>query len=60
MITAKFIGKDRSMGFRKGNIYTLNITLKKNLIQIDDIKTDLFCYYSSIESFLANWRILNV
>ena len=60
MITAKFIGKDRSMGFRKGNIYTLNITLKKNLIQINDTKTDLFCYYNSIESFLANWRILNV
>ena len=25
MITAKFIGKDRSMGFRKGNIYTLKV-----------------------------------
>ena len=59
MMVAKFIGKDRSMGFRKGNLYRLKTCIGKKLIYAED-ESGLFCYYSSIESFLKNWKVLDV
>lgn len=57
---AEFIGKDRSMGFRKGETYILKTDIKKQMIWIVNQESNLYCCYDSVENFLKNWRILSV
>lgn len=56
---AQFIGKDKSMGFRKWRTY--NITFEMQHLPpywiILREENGLFCPYSSMEAVLENWRI---
>lgn len=60
MIKAKFMGKDKSMGFRTGKIYYLKSKCKDNNIIVSTIDNNLWCPYSSIESFLDNWKLIKL
>lgn len=52
---AKFIGKDKSMGFRTGRWY--NFTLVEQLGCIVLRETNgLFCPYSNMRKLLENWE----
>ena len=52
-IKAIFIGEDRSLGYRTGEQYEL-IVYRSWIKRIDG--TGL-CEYSSLQSFLKNWKI---
>lgn len=63
-ITAKFKGKDGSLGFKKRDIYTLSIDQKvkgdisiktTNLKKSEKAKV---CKYNTVLSFLSNWEIV--
>lgn len=63
-ITAKFKGKDGSLGFKKGEVYTISIDQKvkgdisiktTNLKKAEKAKV---CKYNTIVSFLSNWEIV--
>ena len=57
---AKFIGKNGSMGFVTNKIYELKSTCENGHIVIRTIDKKLWCPYSSIESFLRNWEIVEI
>lgn len=71
-IKAKFIGKDGSLGYRKGQIYSLIFKTVDDdrqsgcdhLIRISKINEEMPCIstnvvlYSSLNSFLKNWSPL--
>lgn len=57
VIDATFVGKDGSMGYRKGERYRLAVRRKK-IIPVGRVTTSRgarVCPYGSIEAFLANW-----
>lgn len=61
IIKAKFQGQDGSMGFKKGNEYSLSVThqggINMNIwVQFNDIKVE----YQSLISFLDNWDNIQV
>lgn len=60
MIKAKFIGDNHSMGFEYGRVYHLKSEVNNGCIVIKDINGKLWCPYSSMESFLANWAVLQI
>jgi hypothetical protein len=50
-----FIGKDRSMGYRLGHIYDLEIKIMYGMLHI---MGPTYCPYGSMEAFLKNWSQL--
>lgn len=55
-MTGKFIGEDKSMGFRTGHIYNF-ITMCRGNWLILRTNDDLWCPYESLEKLLENWKI---
>ena len=54
MIKLRFIGTDKSMGLRKGNIYNVRLSSASNHIWVHWNKG--ICPYTSPESFAMNWE----
>lgn len=52
-VRATFVGKQGSLGYQTGHTY--NLTIKGN-----DVRQPGFCPYSSVETFLKNWNIIEV
>lgn len=58
-IMARFIGKDRSMGLIKSNVYLIEIYTKYGFICVRwGSGHNQICPYSSIEKLHENWRII--
>lgn len=57
MIKAEFIGQDKSMGYRKGVVYEFSTKIFNDYLFILP-KGMPRVPYSSLETFLNNWRIL--
>ena len=58
-MTAIFIGKDGSMGYRHGAQYDLKSDIRGDMMFIKAVGTNLRpCPYSNLEAFLANWTII--
>ena len=53
-ISLRFIGTDGSMGLRKGHVYKVKIFTRYGYIYVD--WGSRACPYSSISSFLRNWK----
>lgn len=55
---ARFIGKDGSCGFRKGEIYDVwsSVLSKKSWIMICTVDNTKFCGYSNLEKIFENWE----
>lgn len=56
IITAKFIGKDGSLGYKNGSNYQIQILPHSNAIMRSDGSGK--CVYSSIYSFFKNWELI--
>lgn len=56
-MVGKFIGEDKSMGFRNGQIYRFRTYLSGDYIVLKEI-TGKWCPYGSVEKLLENWVIL--
>lgn len=56
MLKFKFIGKDGSMGLKRGSIHTIKTSIHKNLLWVTWEKS--FCPYKSLEAFLKNWEMV--
>jgi hypothetical protein len=54
-----FIGASGSMGFKNGKTYELETHCTNNGIVIICHSLRVKCPYSSIESFLKNWKQIN-
>lgn len=50
----KFIGKDGSMGLKKGSIYEIKTSITHNLLWVTWNNNS--CPYKNLESFLKNWE----
>ena len=65
-ILAKFIGKDDSLGYRKGKVYPLIISrlgcfsraILGRTLEITRLDTKGECYYRNEESFYNSWLIV--
>lgn len=57
MMIAEFIGKDGSMGFKKGKRYQIHTVCKYNLIYVLE-ERGLWCPYDIVEAILRNWKIV--
>lgn len=62
MIKATFEGTDGSLGFKSGEIYTIETKVNRIKGWIDIRATSqtgrkLICAYTNIEKFLENWRV---
>ena len=57
-VIAQFIGKDGSRGFKKGTLYLLKMKITDGYIIVSSEKNEsLWCPYSSINTFLENWKL---
>ena len=54
MIRLRFIGKDNSMGLRKGSIYDVWLSSESNYIWVQ--WNEGVCPYTSPKSFAMNWE----
>lgn len=64
-ITARFIGEDRSMGFRNGEVYKLQIyngdreggfiRTGVRVVSRGDKNRNCLCDYDNLKGFLDNW-----
>ena len=59
MVIAEFIGRDGSMGFKKGKRYQIHTVCKNNHIYVLEEHV-LWCPYQSVEAILRNWKIYGV
>ena len=50
----KFIGKDGSMGLKKGTVYEIKTFIRHNLLWAT--WNDNSCPYKNVETFLVNWE----
>ena len=57
MIKARFIGKDGSMGLKKGDVYEIRTSIQYGLLWV--IWNENSCPYRNLESFLRNWKLIN-
>lgn len=59
MLKGRFIGENGSMGFEHGKTYQFFTTIDNGLIKltVNDFSNNkqLYCYYSNLESLMANW-----
>lgn len=53
-----FVGKDGSMGFRRGKEYQFTTCIRHNMLCVVT-SDDLWCPYSNMEKLLENWRIID-
>lgn len=53
-----FIGKNKSMGFQNGQCYELKTQCTNNGIIIICHELKVRCPYSSVETFLRNWKLM--
>lgn len=56
--SGKFIGKNGSMGFRKGQIYQLKSVVRDSCIVLQDTNSSLSCPYSGLEAVFNNWELM--
>lgn len=54
MIRLRFIGEDKSMGLRKGKVYSVRLSSASNYIWVRWNKGA--CPYTSPKSFAMNWK----
>lgn len=53
-----FVGKDGSMGFKRGKEYQFTTCIRHNMLCV--VTSDgLWCPYSNMEKLLENWRIID-
>ena len=52
----RFIGKDGSMGLKKGSIHTIKTSIKQNLLWVT--WEDNSCPYTNLEKFFENWEMV--
>lgn len=61
---AKFIGEDKSMGFRNGKEYQIETYVagsrKVSFIFVRVVGTKVSCPYRNMEKILENWEIMGV
>lgn len=59
MLKGRFIGENGSMGFEHGRTYSFFTKVDNGLIKltVNDFsrQKQLYCYYSNLESLMANW-----
>lgn len=66
MIRAVFMGHNGSCGFQNNRNYELKTFIRpateecKELIIVEDLEVGFRCGYGSLESFLENWRVLQI
>lgn len=64
-MTAKFIGRDGSMGFKHGKLYQIETWIDSRLFSrggylwVRDVNSNLSCPYSRLETLLDNWILLD-
>ena len=56
---AQFIGKDRSMGFRRGQWYRIIAIEEQFKHVVLREASGLFCPYSNVGKMLENWKFDN-
>lgn len=56
-MVGRFIGEDKSMGFRTGHIYKFTTTCLGNSL-ILRTSDGLWCPYGNMEKLLENWKLL--
>ena len=54
---AVFIGKNGSMGFKKGKKYQIKTRVEGGCLWVIDLNTGKTCPYGSLEPLLDNWKI---
>lgn len=59
IVRAKFIGKNKSLGYHKNQVYELRIYKNSNMLRREGDGGGL-CVYSSISSFLENWSDVKI
>lgn len=57
MIKATFRGRNGSMGFYTGYFYMLRTAVEHGLIVVESVHCGSKCWYSNVETFLANWKL---
>lgn len=57
---AIFIGADGSMGFRRGEAYTIELSYDDNRDWLIVRSGRLWCPYSNLTSLLKNWEICGI
>ena len=57
---AIFIGTDGSMGFKRGEIYTIELSYDDNRDWLIVRSGRLWCPYSNLTSLLKNWEICGI
>lgn len=57
---AVFKGQDGSLGLRKMTRYHITTICRDNHIVLHTKEGGIICYYSSVESFLNNWTVLEM
>ena len=55
-MVGRFIGEDKSMGFRTGHMYKISTICRDNWL-ILRASGGLWCPYESLEKLLENWKI---
>lgn len=59
-LRARFVGKDGSLGYRTGFVYTLELRHSFRRWSIRRLPArDGFCPYGSWNAFLRNWELVN-
>ena len=57
---AIFIGADGSMGFKRGETYTIELSYDNNRDWLIVRSGRLWCPYSNLTSLLKNWQIYGI
>ena len=57
---AIFIGMDGSMGFKRGETYTIELSYDDNRDWLIVRSGRLWCPYSNLTSLLKNWQVCGV
>lgn len=57
---AIFVGADGSMGFRRGESYTIELSYDDNRDWLIVRSGRLWCPYSNLTSLLKNWQVCGV
>ena len=52
----EFIGTDGSLGFKKGEVYKLQVSTDERYVKI--VFVGVKCIYSSVRNFMKNWRLV--
>lgn len=58
-IHCQFVGQDGSCGYKYGEFYNLRISQNHDLIEIERMSGSGYCSYSTILTFLNNWKFIS-